>query len=75
MAYKDLNGNWTIIGVASSTMGPDYPELPAIYTRVASFLEWIDNTTMAGLFYFYSLHWFKSNFSHFIISFSKAAQR
>ncbi|XP_059490179.1 chymotrypsin BII-like [Neocloeon triangulifer] len=45
LAYKESDGNWTLIGIASFQNQRSCVNYPAAYTRVQNFLDWISKKT------------------------------
>lgn len=49
LALKSASGTYTIIGVMAFTMSSGCMNGPSGYTRVAKFVDWIDNKTCCGM--------------------------
>jgi len=43
-AVKKVNGKWTVLGITSWGSGCGAPNKPGVYTRVARFQQWIQDT-------------------------------
>jgi len=46
-AVKKVNGKWTVLGITSWGSGCGAPNKPGVYTRVARFQQWIQDTIRA----------------------------
>jgi len=46
-AVKNVNGKWTVLGITSWGSGCGAPNKPGVYTRVALFQQWIQDTIRA----------------------------